>query len=93
MSFIGFLVAAGSLNDAQTALATTGVLLFRGLTYLMPLPLGVVTYLTWSLKRRHNPPASGEPGEGGEAANHLKDMPRPAEESRENSITLNTDRT
>ncbi len=66
MSYIGFLVAAGSLNDAQTVLATTGVLLFRGLTYLMPLPLGVVTYLTWSFRRKRKPgqPATRKKGAG-----------------------------
>jgi uncharacterized membrane protein YbhN (UPF0104 family) len=43
VSYIGFLVAAGASQPEAAA----GVLLFRGLTYLLPLPFGVVTYLSW----------------------------------------------
>ncbi len=46
-SFTGFLVAAGAPQPEAVA----AVLLFRGLTYLMPLPLGLPAYLAWLIKR------------------------------------------
>jgi uncharacterized membrane protein YbhN (UPF0104 family) len=47
-SYTGFLVAAG----APQPQAVAAVLLFRGLTYLMPLPLGLPAYLAWLVKHK-----------------------------------------
>lgn len=49
-SFTGLLVAAGGAEPAVVA----GVLLFRGLTWLMPIPLGLPVYGAWWYKREKN---------------------------------------
>ena len=47
------LVAAGGARAEVVA----GILVYRGLTYLVPIPLGIVTYLTWrrTLSRSRGP--------------------------------------
>jgi putative heme transporter len=45
---IGGLIAAGG-DQAQV---TASVVVFRGLTWLLPVPIGIVTYVLW---RRHRP--------------------------------------
>lgn len=47
VSYTAFLVTAGASRPEAAA----GVLLFRGLTHLMPLPFGVIAYLSWIIKR------------------------------------------
>jgi len=47
-SYTGLLVAAGGSKPEVVA----GVLLFRGLTWLMPIPLGLPAYAAWLLKQR-----------------------------------------
>lgn len=47
-SYTGLLVAAGGSKPEVVA----GVLLFRGLTWLMPIPLGLPAYAAWWLKQR-----------------------------------------
>lgn len=47
-SYTGLLVAAGGSRPEVVA----GVLLFRGLTWLMPIPLGLPAYAAWWLKQR-----------------------------------------
>ncbi len=68
-SFTGLLVAAGGLEVPVVA----GTLLFRGLTWLMPLPLGLPAYVAWMVKERKR----GGAGEGVEAGGEgeAPDMP------------------
>jgi uncharacterized protein (TIRG00374 family) len=47
VAMIGGLAAAGGMHAAVAA----GVLVFRVLTYVLPIPLGVLTYLVWQRKR------------------------------------------
>jgi uncharacterized membrane protein YbhN (UPF0104 family) len=47
-SYTGLLVAAGGSRPEVVA----GVLLFRGLTWLMPIPLGLPAYAAWWLEQR-----------------------------------------
>ncbi len=56
-SFTTLLVAAGGLEVPVVA----GVLLFRALTWLMPLLLGVPAYAAWMVKERHRAEAGPEP--------------------------------
>jgi uncharacterized membrane protein YbhN (UPF0104 family) len=50
---IGGLVAAGG-ERAEVAAA---VLLFRALTWLLPVPIGGLTYLAWRRQQSRRPPA------------------------------------
>ena len=35
------------LDDALTAQVVAAILVFRAITYLLPIPLGVISYLVW----------------------------------------------
>jgi uncharacterized protein (TIRG00374 family) len=47
LGLVAALVAAGGNEPPVVA----GVLVFRALTYLAPIPVGVVTYVIWRLRR------------------------------------------
>lgn len=54
-SYTGLLVAAGG-PEAQIV---AGVLLFRGLTWLMPIPLGLPVYSSWLIRERKKKKSTG----------------------------------
>ncbi len=59
LGYIGGLVAAGG----DRGLVVAAVLLFRALTYVLPIPIGLVTYAIWRAKTgwRDGPVDGAEP--------------------------------
>jgi putative heme transporter len=55
--YIAVMVAAGASHNAAMA----GDLVFRTLTYLLPIPVGGLTYVIWRRKKIWRKPASIEP--------------------------------
>jgi uncharacterized membrane protein YbhN (UPF0104 family) len=46
-------VYIAALGDSAHDAVVAGVLLYRALTYLLPIVTGAVAYLAWRLMRRH----------------------------------------
>ena len=58
---IGGLAAAGGV----AAQVTAAVVVFRALTWLLPVPLGALTWLGWRLRGHRAPVATAEPAQAG----------------------------
>ncbi len=54
LGLVAALVVAGGAREAVVA----GVLVYRVLTYLVPIPIGLVTYLAWTRRSRSRPPGA-----------------------------------
>ncbi len=82
------------LAPAQAAKVTAAVLLFRAVTYLMPIPLGALAYLGWRhMYRRHHPITRPFPGPPQAPDPHLTDQTPRTEESLPDLPTQHARRT
>lgn len=52
---VGLTGALAAVGDAEAASVVAAVLLFRFLTFALPIPLGVVCWLAWNAGSRHEP--------------------------------------
>ena len=57
---------AAGLAPGAAARVAAAVLVFRAVTYLLPLPLGAAAYLWWHRTRRARRPAAAGPGQPGQ---------------------------
>ena len=64
---VGLTGALGAVGDASTAAVVAAVLLFRLLTYALPLPLGVAGLLLWNSNRTKAPTSSDQAIESDDA--------------------------
>ena len=79
LGYIGGLYVAGKARadvslDVFKAQVTAAVLVFRGLTFVLQIPLGAIGYLIWDRKKSWRKPVPKEPDEAG----HLVVEPAPA---------------
>ncbi len=68
-SYTSLLIAAGGSRAEVVA----GVLLFRGLTWLMPIPLGIPAYVAWLVKQRKKNRAVAPAGAADDAVAYKED--------------------
>lgn len=64
ISYTAMLITAGAAHPEAVA----SVLLFRGLTYLLPLPFGVISSISWITRNRRNALKEGGPLQAEEEA-------------------------